>query len=152
MTMSDRSERPPQLAVLPHCFWMSAYDPKRTFNTKESNQNQSSVRIRGQASSLSESCLENGNLPKLPLLIIGSLVPSVGTKTISKSIQIWTVERWRQYQFRISVERWRQCPNADLRCGTSEPQARRHFCSGNTRDHGAQKRNSEYPDRLRKCY
>jgi hypothetical protein len=28
----------------------------------------------------------------LPLLIIGSLVPSVGTKTISKSIQIWTLE------------------------------------------------------------
>ena len=48
--------------------------------------------VYGQVPCLSESCPENGNLPKLPLLIIGSLVPSVGTKTISKSIQIWTSE------------------------------------------------------------
>jgi len=38
--------------------------------------------VQGQAPRLPESCPENGNLPKLPLLTISSLVPSVGTKSI----------------------------------------------------------------------
>jgi putative ABC transport system substrate-binding protein len=38
---------------------------------------------------LPESCPENGNLPKSPLLPIGSLVPSVGTKSVSKTLLAW---------------------------------------------------------------
>lgn len=46
---------------------------------------QNSVRfLHCQAPCLAESCPQNGDPPKSPLLTIGSLVPSVGTKSISK--------------------------------------------------------------------
>ena len=48
--------------------------------------------VHGQAHCLPESCPENGNLPKSPLLPIGSLVPSVGTKSVSKTFLAWIPE------------------------------------------------------------
>ena len=47
------------------------------------NQNQRSVFAR-PANCLAERCSKNGDLPKSPLLTIGSLVPSVGTKLLSR--------------------------------------------------------------------
>jgi hypothetical protein len=40
--------------------------------------------MHGQAIWLTESCPKNGDLPKSPLIKIGSLMPSVGTKLFSK--------------------------------------------------------------------
>src|SRR4029079_4324045 len=41
--------------------------------------------LHGHARCFPESCPENGNVPKSPLLTIGSLVPSVGTKSRSQN-------------------------------------------------------------------
>ena len=58
---------------------------KRTFNRPQRHQTKIRlVSVYGQAPCLTESCPENGNLPKLPLLTIGGLVPSVGTKSRSQ--------------------------------------------------------------------
>ena len=59
---------------------------KRTFNRPQRHQTKIRlVSVYGQAPCLTESCPENGNLPKLPLLTIGSLVPSVAIGPMAMS-------------------------------------------------------------------